>query len=157
MFVNGVEVKEEDASFSHHRIKILNESLLNQGQDNTISFQFQNTFVDNSAGLHKYVDPKDKRTYIFSHCEPYFCHRWFPCFDQPSVRATLDLKVLAPEDDWVVIANGTHAQKMEVSCIPELDGMLQPSKMWLHTFEQCPPISSYIYNMCAGQFLEIVD
>jgi hypothetical protein len=46
---------------------------------------------------------------------------------------------------------------MEVSSIPELDGMFEPTKMWLHTFEQCPPISSYIYNMCAGQFLEIAD
>jgi aminopeptidase N len=23
---------------------------------------------------------------------------------------------------------------------------------WLHKFEESPPISTYIYNMCAGQF-----
>lgn len=93
-------VSDGDVSFVDHRIKVLNESLLQKGQENSIEFVFENTFVDNSAGLHKYVDPKDKRTYIFSHCEPYFCHRWFPCFDQPNVRATLDLKVLAPAQDW---------------------------------------------------------
>ena len=27
---------------------------------------------------------------------------------------------------------------------------------WVHNFEQCPPISSYIYNMCAGQF-EVIE
>ena len=25
-------------------------------------------------------------------------------------------------------------------------------EFWHHEFEQCPPISTYIYNMCAGQF-----
>ena len=26
---------------------------------------------------------------------------------------------------------------------------------WLHTFEQCPPISTYIYNLCAGEYIMI--
>mmetsp|Transcript_1239 Transcript_1239/g.1434 ORF Transcript_1239/g.1434 Transcript_1239/m.1434 type:complete len:274 (-) Transcript_1239:1266-2087(-) len=28
--------------------------------------------------------------------------------------------------------------------------------VWLHTFEACPPISTYIYNMCAGQY-EVIE
>lgn len=96
---------DTDVAFLDHRIKVQNEALLQKGKENSIDFVFENTYVDNSAGLHRYVDPKDKRTYIFSHCEPFFCHRWFPCFDQPSIRATLDLKVLAPAEDWQVVAN----------------------------------------------------
>ena len=89
--INGEQADQADLQFTEHRVKVVKESLLKIGQQNEIEFKFENTFVDNSAGLHKYVDPKDKRTYIFSHTEPFFCHRWFPCFDQPSVRATLDL------------------------------------------------------------------
>jgi aminopeptidase N len=104
--VNDQSVASDaDVTFLDHRIKVQNEALLQKGKENTIEFVFENTYVDNSAGLHRYVDPKDKPTYIFSHCEPYFCRRWFPCFDQPSVRATLDLKVLAPAEDWHVVAN----------------------------------------------------
>jgi aminopeptidase N len=97
---------ESDIEFLNHRITVQNQKLLKPGAENTMSFMFENTFVNNSAGLHKFVDPKDQRTYIFSHCEPYFCHRWFPCFDQPSVRATIDLKVMVPGEDWKVVANG---------------------------------------------------
>jgi aminopeptidase N len=46
-----------------------------------VKFEFKNTFVDNSAGLHHFKDPVDGKIYIYSHCEPFFCHRWFPCFD----------------------------------------------------------------------------
>jgi len=70
-----------------------------------VGLDFENTYVNNSAGLHQFVDPADKRVYIYTHLEPVFCHRWFPCFDQPSFRAPLNLKVLSPAQDWHVIAN----------------------------------------------------
>ena len=64
--------------------------------------------MSNSAGLHFYTDPKDGKIYIYSHLEPFFCHRFFPCFDQPSVRAPLKLSVLVPDQDWNIIANGAE-------------------------------------------------
>ena len=97
---------EGDLKFENHTIKVTNEGFLKQDEVNNISFKFENTYVDNSAGLHKYIDPKDGKTYIYSHCEPFFCHRWFPCFDQPSIRATLDLTLLSPKKEWQVVANG---------------------------------------------------
>jgi len=69
--------------FLDHRISFGEEThdLFKLGEKNAISIGFENTYVNNSAGLHKYVDSEDQYTYIFSHCEPFFCHRWFPCFD----------------------------------------------------------------------------
>ena len=64
--------------------------------------------MNNSAGLHRFEDKEDKKVYIYSHCEPFFCHRFFPCFDQPSIRAPLTLEVIVPEENWVVIANGVE-------------------------------------------------
>jgi len=106
----------------------MKEDLLKLGQENSIEFVFENTYVDNSAGLHKYVDPKDQRTYIFSHCEPFFCHRWFPCFDQPSVRAPLMLKVLAPSEEWQVIANGKTNEIKKLESFEGFENLINAEK-----------------------------
>ena len=58
--------KPGDVKFEKHRVWVVNQKLLRIGKLNEITFDFENTFVDNSLGLHKYTDPGDKRTYIFS-------------------------------------------------------------------------------------------
>jgi aminopeptidase N len=73
--------------------------------------------------------------------EPFFCNRWFPCFDQPSLRAPLKLSVTVPVEKWVVFGNGALKEKTAAE-----DGW------WCHTFEPSPPISTYIYGMDAGSF-----
>jgi aminopeptidase N len=40
--------------------------------------------------------------------EPFFCHNFFPCFDQPSLRARFELSLLAPSADWKIISNGAE-------------------------------------------------
>lgn len=73
--------------------------------------------MNNSAGLHFYKDPKDEAVYMFSHLEPFFCNRFFPCFDQPSVRAPLKLSVIVPSETWNVIANGqeTNVKRLDIN------------------------------------------
>ena len=64
--------------FEKHRIYFPTEGLLISR--NTIRMNFKNSYVNNSAGLHYYKE-NDGNVYIFSHLEPFFCHRFFPCFD----------------------------------------------------------------------------
>lgn len=69
------------------------------------------------------------------------------------MRAYLDLKVLAPAEDWVVIANGStksvsKVENHELANVEE-DG---EQEYWEHTFDKIEPISTYIFNMCAGQY-----
>ena len=63
--------------FKRHRIYLPN---LIAGQ-NTFECHFKNSYVTNSAGLHFYQDPQDSKVYISSPLEPFFAHRFFPCFD----------------------------------------------------------------------------
>ena len=86
--VNEHLVPLSSINFNKHRIYFPSDFLL-VGATNYVSVKFTNSYVDNSAGLQKYLDPKDNEIYIYSHLEPYFCNRWFPCFDQPSLRASL--------------------------------------------------------------------
>jgi len=56
-------------------------------------------------GLHRYVDPEDSRTYLYTQFEPADARRAWPCFDQPDLKARWTFEVTAPEG-WVVASNG---------------------------------------------------
>ena len=162
MKINDRFATPSQVKFERHRIYLPADLLLAGGQ-NTVQFEFKNTYVTNSAGLHYYKDPKDQKVYIYSHLEPFFCHRFFPCFDQPSVRAALKLSVVVPSADWNLIANGeeTAVKRTQVRS-PEAQRVISESQFdllttdgYLWDFKECPPISSYIYCLCAGEFTEI--
>lgn len=53
---------------------------------NTIQVYFESEFVKDCEGIHWFKDTDDEE-YIFSNLEPANCHMWFPCFDQPDLKA----------------------------------------------------------------------
>ncbi len=114
MAINGTKIPLNKVNFHNHRLYIGHE-LLEPNIVNTVEIKFTNSYVNNSAGFHRSVDAKDGNVYIYSHLEPYNCHRWFPCFDQPSIRAPLKLSVITPEDDWQVIGNGKKISAFPLS------------------------------------------
>ena len=134
-----------------------------------MAIKFKNSYVNNSAGFHKYTDPKDNEVYVFTHLEPYFCHRWFPCFDQPSLRASVRLIVISPEPQWQVVGNAKKAlvyalkEAEAIRILKELDSVsfidyLSDSiNAVLHTFEETPFISTYIFGLFAGHFQVFKD
>lgn len=131
--------------------------------------------MTNSAGLHYFKDPADDRVYLYTHLEPFFCHRFFPCFDQPSIKAPLKLSVVSPEGNrtWKVIANAKetdnssnqkdlrdqHSEQAK-RVFAEHKDLLNLYKRanedeikgYVWDFQACEPCSSYIYVMCAGEF-----
>lgn len=82
---------------------------------NRVSLRFQNTYVSNSSGFPRYKDPVDGEIYTYTHLEPFNCNRWFPCFEQPSIRAPLSLRVITGHPDWVAISNDTHLATHSIS------------------------------------------
>ncbi|RKS68230.1 aminopeptidase N [Actinomadura pelletieri DSM 43383] len=55
-------------------------------------------------GLHRMVDPMDGEAYLHTQLQTADAQRVFACFDQPDLKATFDLTVLAPEH-WQVVSN----------------------------------------------------
>lgn len=53
----------------------------------------------------------------------------------------MKLSVTVPEESWVVFGNGALKEKVKT-----------PEGGYCHSFEQSPPISTYIYGMDAGSF-----
>lgn len=75
---------------------------LNNGR-NTLTIVFSNEYSNDGNGLHSFTDT-DSKQYLYSQCEAYWCNRIFPSFDQPDLKATLEVTITAPTD-WVIISN----------------------------------------------------
>ncbi|MFH8660346.1 aminopeptidase N [Streptomyces afghaniensis] len=56
-------------------------------------------------GMHRFTDPTDGETYVYTQLFMEDVQRVFAAFDQPDLKAVFELSVRAPED-WTVLANG---------------------------------------------------
>lgn len=97
-------------------------------------------YSNTGEGLHRFVDPVDDETYLYSQFETADAKRMFACFDQPDLKATFDMRVTAPKH-WKVISNG--------ATVSVNDG--------LHTFATTPRMSTYLVALIAGPYAEWKD
>ncbi|ORA82750.1 aminopeptidase N [Mycobacterium malmoense] len=97
-------------------------------------------YSNTGEGLHRFVDPVDDETYLYSQFETADAKRMFACFDQPDLKATFDLRVTAPRH-WKVISNGATASV----------------ENGVHTFVTTPRMSTYLVALIAGPYAEWKD
>jgi aminopeptidase N len=97
-------------------------------------------YSNTGEGLHRFVDPVDGETYLYSQFETADAKRMFACFDQPDLKATFDVRVTAPEH-WKVISNGP------------VTGV----ENGVHTFAITPRMSTYLVALIAGPYAEWKD
>src|SRR5205823_5201794 len=96
-------------------------------------------FMRTGEGLHRFTDPVDRETYLYTQFETFDAHRMFACFDQPDLKATFRLSVDAPQH-WVVVSNMPGAQDLTRT-----------------TFEPTPRQSTYITALVAGPYHAVHD
>ena len=77
---------------------------LKVGEHNQLSVLILNKYSKDGCGLHSFIDGKDGEQYIYTQFEPDYCHMVFPCFEQPSIKATFTLRAQSPAD-WIVVSN----------------------------------------------------
>jgi aminopeptidase N len=99
-------------------------------------YRYSNT----GEGLHRFVDPVDGETYLYSQFETADAKRMFACFDQPDLKATFDIRVTAPTH-WQVISNGATT------------GV----ENGVHTFAATPRMSTYLVALIAGPYARWKD
>jgi aminopeptidase N len=134
ILVNGDPV---DVNYSGYFITISADNLI--VGENSIEISYAHPFVEDGTGLHRFVDPEDGLTYLYTYLWPYYANRLLPSFDQPNLKAEFALRVLAPQD-WVVVsaAPGSHE--------PPSDG----KSLW--NFATTPKISTYAFSLHAGPY-----
>ncbi|WP_157756782.1 aminopeptidase N [Plantactinospora sp. KBS50] len=60
--------------------------------------------TEQRTGIHRWVDPADGGTYVWTSFEPDDARRVFACFDQPDLKAVVAFTVHAPAG-WTVVSN----------------------------------------------------
>ncbi|MVA77658.1 aminopeptidase N [Auraticoccus sp. F435] len=96
-------------------------------------------------GLHRFVDPADQAVYLYTQFEVAEARRMYACFEQPDLKATFELSVIAP-GDWTVVSNAPAAEPE-----PLPDGLAR----W--DFTPTLRISTYITALVAGHYHRVTD
>ncbi|MFC7220238.1 aminopeptidase N [Streptomyces polyrhachis] len=105
---------------------------------NTLTVVADCAYTNTGEGLHRFTDPVDGETYLYTQFEVPDARRVFASFEQPDLKGTFQFTVTAPEG-WIVNSN---------SPTPEpVDGV------W--AFEPTPRISTYITAIIAGPYVGV--
>lgn len=140
IYINGeeksVEYKEGFFTISSNLLKL---------ENNIVEINYSHPYSHSGNGLHQFKDPEDGETYLYSQFESFHANQMFPCFDQPDLKATYKLEVIAPSK-WKVISS-TLATSIETK-----DKFLS-----LHSFPESKKFSTYIFSLHAGPYAEWND
>ncbi|WP_154223209.1 aminopeptidase N [Marinicella rhabdoformis] len=126
-----------DVNYNGFFVTLPSNALL-QGK-NSITLTYQHPYNQDGTGLHKFVDPEDGNTYLYTYLWPYYANRLFPNFDQPNLKAQYELTVQAPEN-WQVVSAMTEDDVSKTNDI----------KTW--HFPPSKKFSSYIFSLHAGPY-----
>jgi aminopeptidase N len=96
-------------------------------------------YTNTGEGLHRFVDPLDGETYLYSQFETADAKRMYACFDQPDLKATFTIHATVP-DHWQVASNGREESVDQLT-----------SGRTIH-FATTPRISPYITALVAGPY-----
>ncbi|MCZ0972431.1 aminopeptidase N [Streptomyces albulus] len=110
---------------------------LRQGR-NELTVVADCAYTNSGEGLHRFVDPVDQQTYLYTQFEVPDARRVFASFEQPDLKATFQFTVTAPQG-WTVVSN---------SPTPEPAGA--DGTVW--RFAPTPRISTYITALIVGPY-----
>ena len=114
--------------------------------DNELRVVADCAYSNTGEGLHRFTDPVDGETYLYTQFEVPDARRVFASFEQPDLKGTFTFTVTAPSG-WKVISN-------EISPEPE-PGQAEGTEV--HRFPATPRISSYITALIAGPYTGVFD
>jgi aminopeptidase N len=113
--------------------------------DNELRVVAECAYSRTGEGLHRFVDPADDRTYLYSQFEVPDARRVFTTFEQPDLKATFAFAVTAPSH-WQVVSN---------SATPEPEPVRDGVSVW--RFAPTLPMSTYFTALVAGEYHVVRD
>ncbi|TWE11687.1 aminopeptidase N [Rudaeicoccus suwonensis] len=111
---------------------------------NEVTVQARCRYSRTGEGLHRFTDPVDEATYLYTHFEPTDARRAYACFEQPDLKAPISVTVTAPSS-WLVRSN------QPVESVEQHD-----ATSTVH-FATTPVMSTYLVEVAAGPFHEVTD
>src|SRR5690606_4379749 len=139
--LNGVALDPAEV-FNGERI-----TLPDLRSDNELRVVADAAYMRTGEGLHRFVDPVDGNVYLYSQFETADAQRMYACFDQPDLKATFELTVLAPADFEVVSNTAPDVVREPVPGSTAVRWHFPPT----------PRISTYITALVAGPYHVVRD
>ena len=118
--------------------------LTNLAADNVLVIEIEAEYSKSGEGLQRSVDPSDGEVYLYSQGETAHIRNMFPCFDQPSLKATFNLTVTTP-GHWEAVSNNPVESKTVKGDVVE----------W--KFSTTPRITTYLDALIAGPYSHVHD
>ncbi|SDN51286.1 Membrane alanyl aminopeptidase Metallo peptidase. MEROPS family M01 [Actinomyces ruminicola] len=137
--LNGTELDPSQV-FADSRI-----ALADLRADNELTVVADCAYMHTGEGLHRFTDPADGETYLYTQFEVPDARRVYTVFEQPDLKATFRFTVTVP-DGWTVLSNSPTPVPV-------------PAAPGTHTFAfaPCERISSYITAIVAGPYVGATD
>ncbi|MFF7455347.1 aminopeptidase N [Kitasatospora sp. NPDC008115] len=129
----------DNAGFADSRI-----ALPDLAAENELRVVATCAYTNTGEGLHRFVDPVDGETYLFTQFEVPDARRVFANFEQPDLKASFTFTVTAPAG-WSVVSNSPTPE-------PEGEG---DTRVW--RFAPTGRISTYITALIAGPYVGVFD
>lgn len=117
------------------------------GTKATLTHKFVGTLNDNMAGFYRssYKLENGEDAYIATtQMEPTDCRRAFPCFDEPALKATFTVTLIA-DDKMTCLSN------MDVASEKQVDSTVTGKKRKAVTFNKTPLMSTYLLAFIVGE------
>lgn len=111
----------------------------------TVTVHARGRYSRTGEGLHRFVDPADGETYLYTQYEPADARRVFPNLEQPDLRAPFTFSLTGPEGWWMG-SNQPEASRSAVA-----DGVVRVEFAPTHT------LSTYITCLAAGPYHRVTD
>ncbi|KQQ85255.1 aminopeptidase N [Arthrobacter sp. Leaf137] len=141
VFLNGKGLPVEDV-VDGARIRLDNLQLENQ-----VTVTGTALYSRSGEGMHRFVDPADGQTYLYTQYEPADARRVFANFEQPDLKATYTFHLMAPAS-WHVASNGGETARTLLTSDPA-------TVSW--DFATTLPMSTYITTVLAGPYFKAED
>ncbi|MFE2913470.1 aminopeptidase N [Kitasatospora indigofera] len=107
--------------------------------ENVLEVEADCAYSRTGEGLHRFTDPADGETYLYTHYEPADARRVFADFEQPDLKAPFTFSVTAPTA-WDVWSNAVHENVKDEDA----------ARTW--EFAPTRPISTYLTAVVAGPY-----
>ena len=118
--------------------------------DNELVVVADCAYMHTGEGLHRFTDPADGETYLYSQFEVPDSRRVFAVFEQPDLKASFTFTVTTPSS-WTVLSNSPTPEPTPTENSDGSDDA--------HTFAFAPtePMSSYVTAIVAGPYMGATD
>ncbi|WP_226344093.1 aminopeptidase N [Agilicoccus flavus] len=147
--VDAVEVNGRACEVEYDGARVTIRGLVPDAE-NVVTVRARARYSRSGEGLHRYVDPADGLTYLYTQYEPADARRVFVDAEQPDLKSRFTFVVTAPSD-WEVLSNSVEVARQEEP--PNSAGMPCSRR----TFAPTPPMSTYVTCLCVGPYARFDD